>query len=339
MSSMLFGAARNGHAAIVRYLAYLGWLDRDMCKRALVIAASEGHSAVVKSLLDCGFEFGHSAKYLLDGDEFYKSDKEIALSKASTAGDLAVLDLLLEPGAEYDLLALYPAVCAGQVERVHAILSSGIGNSTSDYEADRHLRMSLCRAAEHGLTTIVKLLLNAGVPPDALRFSTSEPSALYRAARAGHRDVVDLLVKAGADISRQYRISLREERGYTALYIAARGGHVTVIDCLINSGAPVSFQGAEGHTALHAAVRSGHTAAVEFLINAGAAVSIQANSGATPLHYAARYNRSQVVKLLLNAGADPFILDREGRSAHNRAVEFQHSEVVVHLTAAENCMK
>ncbi|KAJ6110433.1 hypothetical protein N7486_002668 [Penicillium sp. IBT 16267x] len=323
-------AASRGHTAMVEYFVHSKWLNHDMCRQALLKAASAGHPAVVKALLDSGFEFD-------------KKEKEKALEMASTAGHLAVLDLLLEPGAQSDILALYPAVCAGQSERVHAILNREIDTSTLDHQSYNRIRMSLKKAAENGHATIVELLLNAGVVPDDPHGYESG-SALYKAAKEGHMEVVDLLVKAGADISCEnhgnyHSMSGYDEHGYSALYVAAGGGHVAVTDYLISSGAPVSFQGAEGHTALHAAARAGHSATVALLINAGANLSIQAHSGATPLHYAAQYNRVQVVRLLLNGGSDPSILDREGRSALSRAFKFGHAEVVGHLIAAGNCMK
>ncbi|CAL5871157.1 uncharacterized protein PFLUO_LOCUS5404 [Penicillium psychrofluorescens] len=330
-SSILCCAASRGHTSMVEYFAHSEWLDHVMCRQALLNAASAGHSAVVQTLLNSGFEFD-------------KEEKEEALERASTAGHLAVLDLLLEPGARSDILALYPAVCAGQFDRIQTILNRKIDTSTLDRQTTIRIRMSLKKAAENGHTAIVERLLDAGVVPDDLHdhIRYESGSALYKAAKEGHMDVVDLLVKAGADVSCEnhgnyHTMSGYDEHGYTALYVAAGAGHVGVTDYLISSGAPVSFQGAEGHTALHAAARAGHSAAVALLINAGADLSIQAYSGATPLHYAAQYNHLQVIKLLLDGGSDPSILDREGRSALSRASEFGHAEVVKHLIAAGNC--
>jgi ankyrin repeat protein len=325
-------AASRGHTALVEYFVHSKWLNHDMCRQALLEAASAGQPAVVKALLDSGFVSD-------------KKEKEKALEMASTAGHLAVLDLLLEPGTQSDILALYPAVCAGKSERIHAILNREIDTSTLDHQSYNRIRMSLKKAAESGHATTVELLLNAGVVPDDPHgYNGYSGSALYKAAKEGHMEVVDLLVKAGADISCEnhgnyHSMSGYDEHGYTALYVAAGGGHVAVTDYLISAGAPVSLQGAEGHTALHAAARAGHIATVALLINAGANLSIRAHSGATPLHYAAQYNRAQVVKLLLNSGSDPSILDREERSALSRAFEFGHAEVVGHLIAAGKCMK
>ncbi|GLI75041.1 hypothetical protein PoHVEF18_003291 [Penicillium ochrochloron] len=292
--AMLEGAAHRGRSTFVGYLAHSGWLTADLCKYALSTAASAGHSAVIEAILACGLQ--------LDDE-----DKRRALEYASSNGNLVTVDLLLENRAQFDRLALYPAACEGHFGRVHTILQSGINTSTPDWSTDTLLRKSLWVAAEHGYASIVKLLLSAGVAPDAFSYGKGEPSALHRASAKGHSDVVDMLVRAGADISREYysnhhRYLATDKRGITALYFAARAGHVHVIDYLIKSGAPVSFQGAEGHTALHAAARSGHTGAVKVLIRAGADLSIQAYSGVTPLDYAARHNHLQVVKLLLNAG-------------------------------------
>jgi ankyrin repeat protein len=325
--ALLDSAAQRGHGTFVQYLADLAWLTPELCKHALKVATWAGHSAVVKSIVACGLQV----------DE---EDKRSALEHASSKGDLAIVDLLLDPGAQFDRLALYPAVCEGQFGRVRTILQSGINTSTPDWGTDILLRESLWKGAESGYTSIVELLLSVGVAPDVFRYGGTKPSALYRASARGHGDVVDLLVRAGADISREYHYQQNpsfptEKHGYTALHSASRSGHGHVIDYLIRSGAPVSFQGAEGFTALHAAARSGHASAVNVLIHAGADLSIQANSGATSLHYAVQYNYPEVVKLLLDAGANPAALDHEGKSALNRAVEFQNAEVIAHFAAAE----
>lgn len=292
--AMLEGAAHRGHSTFVGYLARSGWLTPDLCKYALETAASAGHSAVIEAVLACGLQLK-------------EKDKRSALGYASRKGDLVSVDLLLESGAQFDRLALYPAACQGQFGRVQTILRSGINTSTPDGNTDILLRESMWIAAENGYASIVELLLSAGVDPDVFCYGNAQPSALHRASARGHSDVVDMLVTAGADISREYHSNRHQyyatdKHGYTPLYSAARAGHVHVIDYLIKSGASVSFQGAEGHTALHAAARSGHAGAVKVLIRAGADVSTQATSGATPLDYAAQHNHSQVVNLLLNAG-------------------------------------
>ncbi|KAJ5936181.1 hypothetical protein N7454_005479 [Penicillium verhagenii] len=325
-------AAHRGHAAVVEYLTSCDLERVDHCyfTEGLCNAASAGHHAVVRVLLESGVEF----------DE---SEKRSALEAASEKGHLAAYDLLAEPGARSNILALYPAVCARNCERTAAILNRKIDTSTLDRHTNVKLQRCLKKAAENGDTLIVKLLLNAGIAPDdahdQVRWSYPGQSALERAVRGGHLEVVDLLVKAGADLARENRFNFRTpsgvaEKGYTVLYVAAGAGHVAVTEHLISSGACVSFQGEEGHTALHQAARVGHTAIVKLLIKAGADLSIQARCGATPLYYAAQCNRVEVVELLLNAGSDLSILDLQGRSALSRASEFGHTEVVSLLNAA-----
>ena len=91
------------------FLAHVGWLEHHMTESALIAAAAAGNSAVLKIFLDRGLT----------------SIKNLHFA-ASKAGNLAVLDLLLEPEARIRPLKLYHAVCVGQVERVQAILSTGI---------------------------------------------------------------------------------------------------------------------------------------------------------------------------------------------------------------------
>ncbi|KAJ5936687.1 hypothetical protein N7466_003137 [Penicillium verhagenii] len=330
--TILYFAAKGGHAAMVAYVAGSKRVDHRNYTSALYNSATAGHHAVVKVLLESGAK--------LDEDE-----KRSALASACEKGSLAIHDLLVEPGDRFNIQALYPAVCAGDSERTAAILNRKIDTSTLDRPTNIRLQRCLKKAAENGNTVIVKLLLNAGIAPDYAyshaRWGYWARSALEWAARGGHLEVVDVLVKAGADLARENRLNFRNsstfgQKGYTALYVAAGAGHVAVTKYLISCGACVSFQGEEGHTALHQVARVGHIAIVKLLIKAGADLSIQARCGATPLYYAALYNRVEIVELLLNAGSDPSILDLQGRSALSRASEFGHTEVVSLLTAAHN---
>ncbi|KAJ5605222.1 hypothetical protein N7510_010376 [Penicillium lagena] len=55
-SLILRFAASRGHTAMVEYFAHSRWLNHEMCRQALHAAALVGHYAVVKTLLDSGFE-------------------------------------------------------------------------------------------------------------------------------------------------------------------------------------------------------------------------------------------------------------------------------------------
>lgn len=310
-SSMVRDAATCGNIAMVEYLARLGWVTPEMGMKALFNATCYGHSAVVKFLLDSGFEFD-------------PKEKELAISIASEAGHLEVLNLI--PGSIAPILVLHPAVCNRQISLVRELLSSKIDTSSTNYSDQKKLRISLWKAVENGDTEMVQFLLDAGVSPEVYRNGNFDYSALYRAAKWGFIEIVKLLVQAGEDISRQNHMA-DGMHGYTALYIATTKRHQEVMKYLIESGASVTFQGAEGHSALHAAARSSCPSSINLLLEAGADVSAEAFCGGTPLHCAAQYGQLEAAKLLLRAGADPSVRNRKGLSPWAMAMKYGHEDI------------
>ena len=76
------------------------------------------------------------------------------------------------------------------------------------------------------------------------------------AAFDGHTDIVDVLLKKGADLH------LKNAHGATALMPAAVEGHITTLQALIDAGADVNGQDNDERTALMSAIVAGHTHAV-----------------------------------------------------------------------------
>ena len=93
-----------------------------------------------------------------------------------------------------------------------------------------------------------------------------EFSPLDLGARSGHAEVVELLLKAGADVN-------AKGVGWTALDMAASEGHLDVVVLLIRSGGEVNVKDLLGSTPLHRAARGGHAEVVIALLAAGAEVN------------------------------------------------------------------
>ena len=92
--------------------------------------------------------------------------------------------------------------------------------------------------------------------------------ALMFAAEFGRKDIVEWLIeKAGADVNAKDRYG-----GWTALEKAARYGHTEIVTLLIKAGADVNFKDEDGWTVLEKAAEEGYTKIVQLLIEAGADV-------------------------------------------------------------------
>ena len=123
-------------------------------------------------------------------------------------------------------------------------------------------------------------------------------SPLKIASCYGHKDVVHLLVKAGADVNRA------DKRGHTPLQSATSFGHNDIAEMLLNYGADPNRADEYGLTPLHKAASDDNRELVKLLIACGAEVNKRTRAGLTPLNYAEIFQLRRVVKLLIDRGAN-----------------------------------
>ncbi|XP_063838739.1 ankyrin repeat domain-containing protein 39 [Ostrinia nubilalis] len=123
---------------------------------------------------------------------------------------------------------------------------------------------------------------------------------LWYAAFNGDIERVNALISKASNI--KDTVNAPDNSGYTALHYAARNGHTDVCDILIKNGACIDAQTKSGKaTPLHKAAAAGNTTAVKFLIDSGATVDMQDVDGQTALHKALENNKFELVRILLDA--------------------------------------
>jgi ankyrin repeat protein len=106
----------------------------------------------------------------------------------------------------------------------------------------------------------------------------------------------------------------------TPLHLAVAEGFKEVVEVLIAAGAEVNKQDSEGAAPLHAAIAGNHQGLAEVLLAAGAGVNGQDTKGVTPLHLAAAAGLQEMVELLLAAGAGKELQDSQGCTPLHRAL-------------------
>ena len=168
----------------------------------------------------------------------------------------------------------------------------------------RYYRMTpLQIASENGHVQIVELLVKEGANVNLMEDSVWSSSALKRAAEKGHKAIVKVLIDAGADLN------LTNYVGQTVSMNAAWTGQTEVLNILLEAGADISGS----RNPLFIAARRGHKEITKMLVNAGADVTARDSSGHTPLTIALSSQQFQVAQTLMGHKAGEEIKEDFGR--------------------------
>lgn len=247
--SRLCAAAREGDAtAVKRMLAAgdgnLNTIDPDSGMTVLALAAMRGHGDVV-FLLCKGASADDIHRDALGGS---------ALMLAASFSHIDVMELLLGKSATQQDKgrALATAALHGRIDSIELLLAHG---APVDHP-DAHGTMPLHMAALFGKGAAVQALLKAGARVDCVDAHGTTP--LMLAADFGYTDTVKLLAKK-ADVN------LANLDGDTALIRAARSGHFEIVQRLLVKGALAAKRNALGECALSAARENGHGKVAQFL--------------------------------------------------------------------------
>ena len=174
----------------------------------------------------------------------------------------------------------------------------------------------LMRAARAGRADVVQRLLKAGADPSAMR-PVFTATALTEAIDSDQPDVVQALLAAGASVDQAIN-----SHHVTPLHYAAKRGNAQIVDLLLKAGASVSATDDDGRTPLHLSVWSNHLEASKALLAAHAPLEVKDNRGLTPLIYASAAGNPRIVEALVAAGADVNGRSSIGATAlHNAASE------------------
>ena len=161
------------------------------------------------------------------------------------------------------------------------------------YEEKMKNELKLCIYSGDGDSEKVKILLLTGVDPNANNVLTQFPP-LHRAIEMGRKDVVKLLLDAGAEAN---RVGFCER---TPLHFAAHFGHEEIVQLLLCAGADPNGGNITGTTPLHLAASIGRIDVVKLLLRSGADPNKADINGKTPLCCSMKYGQFVVAKLLLH---------------------------------------
>ncbi|MGQ0734825.1 MAG: ankyrin repeat domain-containing protein [Acidobacteriota bacterium] len=157
---------------------------------------------------------------------------------------------------------------------------------------------AVAAAAEARDIARVRTLLQEGADVNSAQGDGT--TALHWAALRGDTELAAMLLAAGANTRATSRLG-----AYTPLHLASEAGAAEVIDRLVRAGADVSARTSTGATPLMLAAKSGVRDAVGRLIDHGADLNATETAHAeTALMFAAAADRGDVVELLIERGAN-----------------------------------
>ncbi|ETN61320.1 hypothetical protein AND_007027 [Anopheles darlingi] len=133
--------------------------------------------------------------------------------------------------------------------------------------------------------------------------NASEYGHLYAKAATYRRlHVLQFMIETDRKLKSNINRKDGGNRGLTALQIAARHGYREVVELLLRHGANVHAKDAGGSSVLHYAVESRSTAIVRLLLQHGAQVGVRNSHGRSPLEVAIECGHRRITRMLLRSG-------------------------------------
>jgi ankyrin repeat protein len=209
-------------------------------------------------------------------------DGSTPLLWAAHKSDLEMVRILLAAGAKpdvpnnYGVTPLLDASRTGDVAMIELLLKAGADPRRTHPEGET----PLMAASRSGSLPAVRMLLDRGADVNATD-AFQKQTALMWASAEGHVDVVDTLLKAGANPDLKAHITSITQRrnadhptgGFTALMWAARNGYEDVVRALVKGGADLSIKNGDGASAAMVAMYNDRFDIAASLIDLGSDVN------------------------------------------------------------------
>eukprot|EP00392_Amoebophrya_sp_AT5.2_P008949 g8977.t1 len=265
---------------LVKHKIDVNAVDRIGEVSALHVAAHRGQMVMLKHLM--------SAKKA--NTNIVGVEGDTALSRASTQGNLKVVDFLVREGAAADLFgrAATNEWQLEEQERLKQMQYSGGGPGSFHSAAGRG------RSATRGVFTSREL---------AARQRREPVSALVKAVkRNAALPMVKTLLEIGCDPERE------DEKSNRSLHVAAHYGNANTCRLLLHAKAHVNVMNHLGRTPLHFAARAGHPRIFRMLLDYKAEINSEDRFGQTPLTLCCD---TMMTKMVKEAGGKQPVVQQE----------------------------
>ncbi|KAL8882048.1 MAG: hypothetical protein Q9198_000878 [Flavoplaca austrocitrina] len=267
----LHRAAYNGHTNVVRYLLDSG-ADTEVLDSAtwtaLHRASSSGQVDVVRLLIE-----RHASIHPLDREGM------TPMLHAAWVGHSDVINLHLEQEADINAkdycgwTAMHNAAWNGHTEAIKFLLQP----SANIHAQNRYGATALHNATWSGHTEVVEILLNAGADVNAKDDEGETP--LQQAAWRGHVSATEALLA-----NDKIDVNTTNSVGHTALHQAGSSGQKDIVRLLLSAGADPTLLDKHGQSVQALAEANAHDSVADILKQRGRELSTFSRSTTSPVN-------------------------------------------------------
>ncbi|XP_071115571.1 ankyrin repeat domain-containing protein 50-like [Haliotis cracherodii] len=251
---------------------------------------------------------------------------------AAGNGHREVVELLVSKGYSMSLVnergdnILHCACWGGEVEMVKYILS----HDMEDINSRGCKKMTpVMAAALHGDKEVVELLVSEGA--DVSLVSEKGDNILHLACRGGRVEVVKYLLSQD-----MVRINSRGWKQRTPVMVAAVNRHKEVVELLVSEGADVSLLSHSGDNILCCACLGGDVEVVKYILSQDmVGINSRGWKKRTPVMVAALRGHKEVVELLVSEGANVSLVNQRRDNILHLACRGGHLEVVKYILSQD----
>jgi ankyrin repeat protein len=288
-------------------------------------SSSSPHERLIQSIGNQDIEQVRESINALGGDK-HLNEIDInygitPLMYASTIGNIEIIKLLLERGADVNLV---------NEEQTNALMLAHdniVAKLLLDNGADPNVASDGYTVLMSADLELCELLIQYGATVNYQ--NSTGTTALHAHAFNGSIDCVKLLVEHGADVNRRNMV------GFTPLMLAVTNGSIDVIKYLLGK-VDVNSRDLAGSTALIIAAANGRTDSMVCLLENNADVNLVNKQGKSALIQAAELDFEECIELLLKYNADTTIVDQSGRNFDAYRIEHQPSDDYLNMQNDEH---
>ncbi|XP_067660111.1 putative ankyrin repeat protein RF_0381 [Haliotis asinina] len=317
----VMSAARAGHKAVFDILVEAGAdlsLVNNNKETILHVACQGGNVEIVKVIITSNAVYINSRE----------KGGSIPVMSAARAGHKAVFDILVEAGADLSQVTnkeetiFHMACVGGNVEIIKCLMTHGIVDIDS---RDRKGWTPVMHAVNAGHKEAFDVLVEAGA--DVPQVGNNKETILHVSCVGGNVEIIKYLLRH--DI---VGIDSLDADGWTPVMHAVNAGHKQVFDLLVEAGADLSPVTDENESILHLACGGGNIEIIRYLVKHTIVdIDSRDDGGFTPVMHAAMDKSKDVFSLLVEGGADLSLLGENNEKILHLACSYDSVEIVKQL--------